>query len=69
MAFDRLLGDVQALGDLAAGLAGGGQPGNVQPAAPGTMTTMPVGREHITGRRAPVTSTAHRPSDWDEDEI
>ena len=34
-----------------------------------TMTTMPVGREHITGRRAPVTSTAHRPSDWDEDEI
>ena len=28
---------------------------------------MPVGREHITGNGS-VTLTAHRPSDWDEDE-
>ena len=67
MAFDRLLGDVQALGDLAVGLAGGGQTGSPRPRE--AMTAMPIGREHITGRRAPVTSTAHRPGDWDEDEI
>lgn len=33
-----------------------------------TMANTPVGREHLTGSRHPITSTRVRPSDFDDEE-